>query len=136
MPFNRRYLPRVQGNIPAKVILSGGLQLDVVVKDLSSQSIQLQCTSAAQFMLFPPGASGSSGQPIRVGLYMLLPNTYPADGEGLIVKAVCEVTVCRRLSALNYVIIMSFRNVDPLSVQNLTNYININLKQTVSRVAS
>ena len=129
MQFNRRQLPRVQVNIPAKVILSGGLQLDVMVKDFSSQNIQLQCSSAAQSVLFPYGASGSPEQAVRVGLYMILPDVEPTEPP---VKAVCEVSVCRRLSVHHYAIIMSYRNVDPLSIQSLTHFIHKQLTPTLS----
>lgn len=96
MVMERRLYPRTPIQLAAIITIEGGVRLEVVAVDISSDGLGIECNTKQRNMITPDGSFVHDGRPVSVTVDLNL-----ADGEELVahITAKCHVVFSRRESS-------------------------------------
>lgn len=126
MTERRRY-PRISAKISAKVTVINGNKLKVMLCDLSSSGLKIECDYLDRELISPKGQWTVDGHPREVSIQADLPIE---PSKTIPMGACCTLVFSRRIAKDIFHVGLSFKHIDEQSFFHLGEFIEARLKNS------
>jgi len=120
--MERRLYPRVSTRLPAVIMNDEGVQLKVVVSDISGDGLCMECNTIERDLVTPHGRFvRDDGKPVELFVKLSLPEESGEDKE---IQARCHVTFSRRIARNRCMMGVRYLDLDPNAYQCLLHFVD------------
>ena len=124
--MERRLYPRVSTRIPAVIINDEGVQLRVLVSDISGDGLCMECNTIERDLVTPHGRFvRDDGKPVELFVKLKLPEESGGETE---IQARCHVTFSRRIARNRCMMGVRYQDLESSAYQRLLHFIDLVIK--------
>ncbi len=124
--MERRLYPRVSTRLPAVIINDEGVQLKVLVSDISGDGLCVECNTIERDMVTPHGRFvRDDGKPVELFVKLKLPDENDGETE---IQARCHVAFSRRIARNQCMMGVRYHDLESKAYQRLLHFIDLVLQ--------
>jgi hypothetical protein len=125
--MERRLYPRVSTQLPALIANDEGVQLKVLVSDISGDGLCMECNTIERDLVTPHGRFvRDDGKPVELVVKLNLPEENGKEAE---IQARCHVTFSRRIARNRCMMGVRYHDLDSNAYQRLLHFIDLVLQR-------